>query len=236
MVRKPWWLVLVLGLSGCVMSSGFNRGLLESRLREENAKITDDDIKQIQTLKPQLHFPCRIAVALTAGGDWRWAPKDRQALDHWDKALRDKGIASDVVFMSTMFLHGDSLKELRAAAAKYGADALLVIKGSAATSSSMNPAAVLNVTVLGGFVVPGSHRDALFLIEGGLVDVANGYLYASMEAEGEGRTMGPTFIIEERDAIDRAKQEALTAFGPELLLRLTNLRACVSCGPPLVHP
>ena len=161
----------------------------------------------------------------------RWTPKDRQCMESWAEALRKEGIATDVIFMSTMFSRGESLVDLRAGAAKYGADALLVLKGAAVTDSYMNPAAVLNVTVVGGFLVPGSHRNALFVMEGGLVDVNNGFLYASMEAEGEGRTLAPTFIIEEKDAIERAKQEALTAFGPELLRRLRNLRATAT---PLV--
>ncbi len=236
MMRKPWWLVISLGLSGCITTSGFNRSALDARLHEEAAKVTDADIKQIQTFKGQLRFPCRIAVALRTGsGDWRWAPKDRQAMDAWATSLRQEGIASDVIFMSAMFVQGEGHKELRASAAKYGADALLVVKGTAVTASRLNPAALFNVTVIGGLVVPGSHRDALFLMEGGLIDVNNGFLYASMETEGQGSTLAPTFIIEEKDAIERAKQEALKGFGPELLLRLRNLRTRCSPAAPLVR-
>ena len=71
MLRKSWWLALALGLSGCTMSGGFNRNLLESRLQDGCAKTTEDEIKHIQTLKAQLNFPCRIAVpsrAATAPG------------------------------------------------------------------------------------------------------------------------------------------------------------------------
>jgi hypothetical protein len=227
MIRKVWWLLLVLGLCGCaVTSSGFDRAVLATRMQEENLQITDDDIRQIQCLKPQLNFPCRIAVALKGDcNGWRWTAKDKQMMEAWANTLRQEGIASEVIFMSSMFMHGETLKDMRAAAAKHGADALLVLQGGAMTESYMNPAAVFNVTVVGGFVVPGSHRDALFLIQAGLVDVSNGFLYASMETEGEGSTLAPTFIIEEKDAIDRAKQEALTRFGPEVLLRMRNLRA-----------
>jgi hypothetical protein len=236
MRRIPWWLPLLVGLAGCVTtSSGFNRTVLEARLHEDAGPFTDDDIKQIQTLRPQLDFPCRIAVALKGEGDWHWTFKDRQLMEAWADTLRKEGIASDVVFMSTMFMQGDTIKDMRAAAAKHGADALLVVKGAALTDSYMNPAAVFNVTVIGGFIVPGSHRDALFLMQGGLLDVRNGFLYASVEAEGEGSTMAPTFIIEERDAIDRAKHQALVHFGPELLLRMRNLRgALMPALPPVV--
>jgi hypothetical protein len=237
MIRQAWWLVLVVGLSGCkVTSSGFDRAVLKSQMQEENVQVTDDDIKQIRTLKPQLGFPCRIAVALKGECEaWRWTAKDKQLMEAWANTLRQEGIASEVIFMTTMFMHGETIKDMRAAAAKHSADALLVIQGGAMTDSYMNPAAVFNVTVIGGFVVPGSHRDALFVMQGGLIDVNNGFLYASMEAEGEGSTLAPTFIIEDKDAIDRAKQQALSRFGPELVGRLRNLRAsCVPCLPEMV--
>jgi hypothetical protein len=236
MRRIPWWLVAFLGLAGCVTTStGFNRTILQERLHDDTGPVTDDEIKQIQALRSQISFPCRIAVALRGDGDWRWTTKDRQVMETWAEALRREGIATDVIFMSTMFLQGETLKDMRAAAAEHGADALLVIKGAAMTDSYMNPAAVFNVTVLGGFIVPGSRRDALFLMQAGLIDVRNGFLYASVEAEGEGSTIAPTFIIEERDAIDRAKQKALTNFGPELLRRMRNLYAgCSPALPPLV--
>ena len=236
MRAKPWWAVICLGLSGCVMTGGFNRPLLEMRLHEENAKeVTDEDIQEIQTLKPQLHFPCRIAVALKgSAGEWRWTFKDRQAMEAWASTLREEGIASDVIFMASMFMPGDSLKDLRASAARHGADALLLIKGAAAADSCLNPLAVLNLTIVGGYIVPASNGAALFLIEGGLIDVNNGFLYASMEAEGEGHTWAPTFSIKDKDAIERAKHDAVKRFGPELLLRLRNVRASFDQAASLI--
>jgi rhombotail lipoprotein len=236
MIRHAWWLFLACGLCGCaVTSSGFDRAVLQAHLTEENIQVTDDDIRQIQTLRPQLGFPCRIAVALKGEcTSWRWTAKDKQMMEAWATTLRQEGFASEVIFMSSMFMHGESLKDMRAAAAKHGADALLVIQGGAVTDSYLNPAALFNMTIVGGFVVPGSHRDALFLIQAGLVDVSNGFLYASMETEGEGSTLAPTFIIEEKDAIDRAKQEALTRFGSEVLVRMRNLRATYAAIPGAV--
>lgn len=239
MRAKPWWAVVCLGLSGCVMTGGFNRTLLEMRVHEETAKqVTEEDIQDIQTLKPQLHFPCRIAVALKGcPGEWRWTFKDRQAMEAWAATLREEGIASDVIFMASMFMPGDSLKDLRASAARHGAEALLLIKGAAAADTSLNLLSVLNLTVVGGYVVPASCGAALFLIEGGLIDVNNGFLYASMESEGEGHIIAPTFTIKDKDAIERAKQDAVKRFGSELLLRLRNVRAsfdeaaCVRAAP-----
>lgn len=229
-MRGPFCLLLLVGLTGCVTYSQsvpcLTRGTLEARLRDESDKVIDKDIKDIQTLAPQIRFPCRIAVAIRSEGrgEWRWTGKDRQVMHAWAETLRKEGVATDVVFMSKMFTNADDLRSLRASAAKYGADALLLIKGIAATESRLNALAAFNATIVGGFVFPGSHRDALFQIEGCLVDVNNGFLYLTVETEGESSVLAPTFVIEERDAIDKAKGDALTAFGPELLNSLRNLR------------
>jgi hypothetical protein len=224
--------------SGCmVMHGGFTRDSLQMRLREEadedKHKTTESDIARIQTLKPQLRFPCRIAVALRAErGPWRWTAKDRQQMESWADALRKEGIASDVVFMSSMFMKGESQHELRAAAARYGADAVLLVSGTSADGEWKNPLALLDLTVVGGFVLPATHREAMYRVEAALMDVNNGFLYASAEAEGEAASIGPTFIHDAREAVDHAKQSALSAFGPELLTRMRNLRTAAQAAPP----
>src|SRR5262249_42602079 len=135
-----------------------------------------------------------------------------------------EGIASDVYLMSGLFAPAGGWKELRLAAARHGADALLVLQGARQVDSYLNPAAGLNPTVVGGYVGPPRHPAPPLVLQGGVVDVGNGFLYASVEAEGEGRTVGPTFLVEEKVAVERARRQALEAFGPEMLRRLRNLR------------
>jgi hypothetical protein len=127
--------------------------------------------------------------------------------------------------MTGMFAQGSSMKELRLSAAQHGADAVLVLKAAHQTDSYLNAAAWLNLTILGGYIIPASHRDALFLIEGGLVDVKNGFLYASVEAEGQASIMRPTFTVVDKDAVEPAKKAALEALCPELMRRLSTLRS-----------
>lgn len=211
-------------LSGCV-GSGFDRAGLHARMQDDSFQVTDEAILEAQSVKPQLRLPCRIAVYLkpSSRSEWRWSAKDRAVLESWAATLKDEGIASDAFLLPDMIVGKGDLKEVRLAAARCGADALLVIQGGAETDSYMNPAAVLNLTVVGGYLVPGSHRDALFLIEGCLFDTSNGYLYAGAQAEGEGGIIRPTFIIEERDAVTIAKSQALERFGPALLQRMRSL-------------
>src|SRR5262245_40190131 len=221
---KYAWLTLVLALPGC-MSSGLDSTIRPARIHDGTIQVLDDDVKQVLALRPQLAFPCRIAVYLKPDTNFRWTGKDKELVDAWANTLKREGIASDVFLMNEMFAtRNSSLKELRVAAAKHGADAVFVVQGAVQTDRYCNPASILNLTVIGGFIIPASHCDALFVIEGGLVDVSNGYLYASLESEGESRIIRPSFTITEKDVIDRAKAKALERFGGELLKRMRNLQ------------
>ena len=73
----------------------------------------------------------------------------------------------------------------------------------------MNAASILDLTLVGCYVVPSSHKDTLFMIEGCLLDVDNGYVYTGVQAEGVGKLIRPRFLIEERDAITLAKTKAV---------------------------
>lgn len=233
MARLRFLLLPVVALTGC-FTHGFTRSDLYSRLQDGKIEVTDADIAKAQELRPQLTFPCRIAVYLSPKHYGHWTAKDKELVEAWGNTLKKEGIAADVFLMSELFATGTSLKEMRVAAAKHGANALLVIQGGCEVASSFNLAAVFNLTVVGGFVVPASERDALFVLQGGLVDVGNEFLYASIEAEGEGHVMRPTFLIEDRPAMERAKQKALENFGPELLKRLRAVHAGLT-QPPQPH-
>ena len=66
--------------------------------------------------------------------------------------LKRDGLVSDAFFMSGMFASGGSLKEIRLSAAQHGADAVLVLKATHQTDSYLNAAALLNLTILGGYL------------------------------------------------------------------------------------
>ena len=228
-MRKIGILLLLL-LPGCVYtSSGFDRGVLHDSLRTKaETQVTDLEVKKALELRPQLSFPCKVAIYLfdadSQGYPWRWAPKDKELILSWMNSLKNEGIVAESFFMSGMFTTGNSVKELRLAAAQHGADAVLLLKGAYQTDNYQNLAAIFNLTIVGGYLAPASHCDTLFVMQGGLIDVANGYLYATAEAEGEAGIIRPTFIIEEKDAVEEAKKKAIANLGPELLRRLHNLR------------
>ena len=225
-VRKQLSLIVPLMLCGC--AHGFDRNALRERLNDGSLQMSDTAIAEARGLKPQLKLPCRVAVYFQPeSGNWHWTPEDKAAMKVWAESLKKEGIASEVFPLPEILVGNgngkDLAKELRLAAAKCGADVVFVIHGAAQTDKYNNFAAAFNLTVLGGFIVPGSHRDSLFLLEGVLLDVDNGYVYTGIQTEGVGKIMRPSFVIEDNDAIARAKTNAIGKFGDEVLLRMRGL-------------
>jgi rhombotail lipoprotein len=217
-------LLLAALLCGC-HATGFDRDALRERLNDGTVQSPDAAIADARAARPQLKFPCRVAVYLKPPGvgDWRWTPEDKAAMETWAAALKQEGVVSEVIPLPEMLAGKGDLKELRLAAAKCGADVLFVVRGADQTDKYLNAMAVLNLTVVGGYVVPASHRDSLFMMEGLLVDVDNEYVYAGVQAEGVGKIVRPTFLVEDKDAVSRAKAKAVAQFGDEVLRRMRAL-------------
>ncbi len=229
------WCAPVL-LAGC--AHGFNRDLLQERLNDGSLQVTDTAIAEARSLKPQLKLPCRVAFYLKPSnqGDWRWTTEDRAALEPLTAALKRDGFATEVFALPEMLGGKGELKDLRLAAAKCGADVLLVVNGASQSDKYKNPAALLYLTIVGGYVVPGDHVDSLFVIEGCLFDVDNGFLYTSAQAEGVGKIVRPSFLIEEKDAVAKAKKKALGQFADELLGQMKGLAGFAASLPPQSPP
>ena len=239
---------IVLGLSllltGC--ATGFNRQAIQQRLADQPAVVDDAEIQAALDRKPQLRFPIKLAIHLTAetyypglraaprtppwapdgtpSADWRWTVKDREMIDQWAQPLREAGIVSDLYVMSEMISTTGDPRSIRLAAAKHGADAVLPIKGVSQADSYVDGTAICNLLIIPGYVVPSSHRDVLLLLRGAMWDVGNQCLYLSVDAEGEAKTRAPTFRIKDDAGMDEAKQVALAGFGDELQKRLQALK------------
>ncbi len=236
---KPLLVVVPVLLSGCTY--GVTRNAIQERLNDGSLQTSDTAISDIRGLKPQLQFPCRIALYLKPGqSDWRWTPEDKAAMQQWAAELKREGIASDVFPLPDLLVSTNDgktdVKALRLAAARCGADALFVVHGASQTESHQNFAAVFDLTIVGGFVIPASHRDSLFRIEGVLLDVDNGFIYTTVQAEGEGKIMRPTFVIEDKDAVEKAKVKALQQFGAGLLNQMRILATTPGPSPSRSRP
>ena len=234
-------LIGALLLSGC--AQGFNRTQLHDQLslgaaqgqpgyqvavNNQIGRVEADDIKAALALKPQLHFPFKLAIRLVGPNhskNWRWTEKDKERFDAWGESLRKRGIVSDVFLLSDLVVDdGDPLPQARLAAAKHGADAVLLIKAAADEDTYVNPASLLYLTLVGYYFSPGSHADGLMVLRGAMYDVGNEYLYLTTEAEGEEKTWGPGAFVSAKDAIEKAKTKALKNFGEELVERISSMK------------
>ena len=221
-------------LTGC--STGFNRGRLESELHNGSYEVsvehaprhvTATDINRAREKRGQLHFPFRLAVQMIDNRyekGFRWNQADKDLINGWEKTLRDRGVVSDIILINDSTNRGDSPEQVRLAAAEHGADAVLVLRAASDIDEYANPLSILYLTILGLWMAPGSHIDALVMLDGSVLDVGNGFLYASAQSEGEGSSFGPKALIERKDAIDEAETIALKGFGDALTEELTGLK------------
>lgn len=220
-------LLSLLVLCGCASSSGFDRGAIQQVLNGQEIVYDDAAIKEALANKPQIRFPIRVAVHMDGrsyGKPWRWTVDDKKMLESYVQPLRDLGIVSDFFIMSDMISTSPDPRQLRLAAAKHGADAVLLIKGIADVDSYVSASAWFNLLIVPGWFVPSSHRDVLFMMKGAMWDVANEYLYLSVDAEAEVHARGPTFRIDTETVINEAKTNALPIFSEEFVKRMKALK------------
>lgn len=226
MQLKCLWITSLVLFACSFCSSGFDRGKLRQEAGFKNPVATEAEIARIISLKPQIRFPIKLAIWIENSGPFNTyaEPADREILKKFGEDLKRKGIAGDVFFVSYPLVDTINLKEIRLAAARYGADAVLAIRASTQVDSYVNFLSILYPTIIGCWISPGSHRDSIFYIYGSLWDVRNEYLYLTAEAEGRAGIMRPFALIEDRDAVLLAKKKALNEFIPELKTRFYSLQ------------
>jgi rhombotail lipoprotein len=237
-LRPIVFIFLALIFTGCVASKGFDRAFLRD---SSGQAATDQDIKAVLELKPQLPSPFKLAVYLNPSANYRrayWTDTEKNALLAYGNELKEARVISEVNLVSDATVQvshmstfpipyrgSNNLKDLRLAAARYGADALLIINDASSVDRYNNPAAFFYLTIIGAYLVPGTHSEALVMIKASLWDVRNEYLYATEEAEGIAKRIGPAFVLEDVDSIDQAKHLAIADFGKKFTDRLIRLNA-----------
>lgn len=223
------FLLLLIAVAGC--GTGYDRGALEASLRDaQRAYVTSyQTIEEIERTTPQLALPARIAVAPPGRA---WSPDEVRVIESWGAPLRAAGVASDVVILPSGLVdattcepsdHHCRLTAQRTAAARTRADALLVVNFATSADRYANPASIFYATLLGMWVAPGTHQNALTIAEGVLIDNRNEYLYAFARGEGEDRVIRPIMYVDEDAVVDASRVEALRSFGDAFVAQARQL-------------
>lgn len=231
-MKKFLLAVLVSSLAACSTTTGFDRGALHSQLQQPQV-INDDDIKQALAVKPQLAAPFRVAVYFSrpgsqAGGSWsakgwRWSAADKQQFLKLRDGLKAQGVVSDLFLLSDNLVDGQDHKSLRLAAARAGADAVLVVDGVSQVERHLNHWGLSYILLVPALFVPGTQLDGLFVSNATLWDVRNDYLYLSSESEGTARQVRSTYGLDEDELMKQAKADSLGGLGKEVNQRLLAL-------------
>jgi hypothetical protein len=239
---RSWSSIVLLAavtLAGC--SQGFDRGRMDTALKlgrptYVSGKLT---VEQIEQLKPQVQLPIRLAVSPPfASYSFRWGTPSQSwsadelaEIESWQEPLRNAGVVKELIVLPTQLVEpckteepGCMVAANRAAAARVQADALLMISLATDLDEYANPLSVLDVTIVGAWLAPGHHRDALTIAEGSMIDNRNEYLYLFARGEGQATLARPLAYASRDTPIRASRLLALQSFGRELVRHASNLR------------
>ena len=189
--------------------------------------MTEEDIKKALELKPQLPAPFKLAVFFAPpksgwryGSSWTWTGEDKDVLLQMKADLIKKNILSDMFVLPDSIFEGTDNRAIRLAAARAGADAVLIVNGVSSVDRYNNGWGGTYILIITPFFVPGTIADGLVMINAVMWDVRNQYLYLSAEAEGTAKQTKPAFFINENHLINDARSNAVAALRKELFMRL----------------
>lgn len=215
----------LLFLVGCTM--GYDKAAAESRLK----KITLDNISQ----KPNIiRTPLKVAVfadmeTMNSSEEFAetcdWSTGDKKLIVSYLVNLQELGYISDYFGIpdSPDFQMQD-INCLIDEAKKQDADVLITLRGIIKVNRYFNPAAILDLTVLGACLFPGSNCDALLLVDMDMWNVKGKDCVLAVKGEGIKRISEPTFLLEPDDAIIPARRDTLRKVLAEFKKRCRDIK------------
>jgi len=176
-------------VTGCA-SSKFARENLRREVGVKSPRYEEKDIEAVFQKQVNLPKPFRMAVYFKATNprrdrNWRWTLEEK---DKFVKNLRENisgEYVSQVFLMDESLADAEDLMNIRLSAAKFGADAVMVVDGGGDVDRTINKWTATYALVLPMLFVNGTTADSYFAVNATLWDVRNEMLYASLSGEGE---------------------------------------------------
>jgi hypothetical protein len=218
---------------GCAGSPEFDRLAMREALTHDGTQADESTTAARGTPPMAPPTPLRLAYYFVEvdfplhDGIWKaeWVGADKSLLADSLTPLKGKGIATDIFLLTDPTIRGLDVKKIRTTAARYGADAVLIVNGVGAVDRSNNAYAALYPTVIGAYVAPGTVGKSLFVIEGAVWDTRVDRLYTRQAAEGHARRAGPAMKLENREVLASAKHSALEALGKKIVDTLIDWKS-----------
>lgn len=249
--------LLALALAGCRATHRQHADIDE--LEQQLVPLfTNAEVQELDALEPQLPARFRLGIAppleVAARRDLPWsvpdygAPKeprarfgtwseaDEERLSSWCARFRELGWIDEAVFLPSALVNDagdapeDLLLGLRKAGVRNHVDAVLVTQTISSTSGSANLLALLDLTLVGAFIVPGYDLRAGIVVEGLLIDTRNEYLYAAARGAEERTGGSQATRIDER--ADKLLADARAKALDELAQGLLDQGTRAALAPP----
>ena len=189
---------LALALSGC---TSFDKVAAEKRLATENPIV--------QTTGSSLAKPFKLGILLdfeTADSsgeyrrDWSWDDYEKKMVSSYADSLVKEGGVSEYFFIPEGNMPLQDLNAVMRKASENKADALLVIRGVINVNKYMNFFGILDPTIIGALVLPGSNMDVTLLAHLDLWDLKNQKPLISLKSDGIQKDFGTTLFIRTNSA------------------------------------
>lgn len=216
-----YWTVLVMLLAGgCAGSVEFDRTAMRATLG--TAEIPDaQPVSTAHTDMPNPPHPLRLALYFVERDMpirreirmAKWMGTDKDALMKGLAPLQNEGIVADTILLTDSTIRGYDIQKIRQAAARYDADAVLIVEGVGTVNRYNNGYAAWYATLIGAYFAPGTVSEALFMISGSLWDARTERLYGTQTAEGCSKSVGSAVLVEDNQVLAQAKAAALDEIG-----------------------
>ncbi|MFA6567748.1 MAG: hypothetical protein WCS96_06005 [Victivallales bacterium] len=212
-------------LAGCTM--GYDRGAAESRL----GKVVIDDVSsKPNTIKTPLKVALFADMETMISPEefvetWDWSAGDKKLIVSYLENLEELGYISDYFIVPDN--PGFSMQDINYMineARKKDADVLISLRGIIKVNRYFNPAAILDLTILGACLFPGSNCDALLLVNMDMWNVKGKDCILTVNGEGIKRISEPTFLLEPEDAVISVRRDTLRKVLSEFKKRCREIK------------
>jgi len=139
---------------------------------------------------------------------WKWNKKDVELVGSYlDSMKKDKRI-SEYYFLKTSLLEEKSINGIIAKTSD-NTNTVIVIKTIVELDKYFNPAALLDLTIIGAYWIPGSNRDAYAKTRIEVIDLDSKRIISHFDGEGCDKISKPSFLIDSEEAVSKAKLDSL---------------------------
>ncbi len=217
-------------IAGCGGAMSMDRGpvpVVESPpVATPSAPVVDSaQIAEELARRPQLPSRPRVAVYFEppSAGEaipWRWSFEERQAIV---RAGEDRH-QLDLFALPATAARSSDLATVRLTAARYGAEAVIVVHGAYEQRRRENLWAATYVLLLPIFFAPAQEQETVFVVEATMFDVRNGYTYLAAEGEASQSQQRAHVWIRGEEGIDTSRHVAVRLLAGELAERFASIR------------